>query len=93
MKGLEGFLIGLGVWAATFVVLLITGIYCLIADTPNLSLLYASLAAFGVMCIFGFITYADDHQWLDFPNSLYDTLGTVFPLTAAVAGIVVFAIT
>ncbi len=90
MKGLSGFLTGIVAFIVTFVVLVVVGMYCLIAGEPNLKLLYASLAAFATMLILGAISYADEKHWISFPNSLYDTLGPGWVILSAVVAIIVY---
>ena len=56
MKGLGGFLMGIGGFIVSLVILVLVGLYCLIASQPNLSLLYAALVQCGIMGIFLWIT-------------------------------------
>ena len=90
MKGLSGFIQGVVGFVVTIVILILVGLYCLIASQPNLKLLFAALAMFGVMLIFWLMTWADDRGILDFRNSLYDTLGPLFIGLALVAAVTVY---
>ncbi len=90
MQGLSGFFTGIVAFIVTLVVLVVVGIYCLIADDPNIKLLYASLAAFATMLMLGGISYAQEKHWISFPNSLYDTLGPGWAILSAVVAIIVY---
>ena len=91
MRGLGGFIFGFGAIAVSFLILVMVGIYCVIASEPNLRLLYAAIGAFVTMLVFLTIAYLQDYGILDFRSEVFDVLGPFFIILSIVVAIVVYA--
>lgn len=88
--GLTGFIFGFIAFGVSVLALLVTGLYVLIAKHPDMRFLYAALTAFLVMCGYFYFVYAEDKNWLQFPNAYYDWIGPLWILAAVLLSLWVY---
>ncbi len=92
MPGLTGWLIAMAVIALYLVILLLVGIYCLIAREPNLSLLYAVLGALATMLLY-FALDPLNELGIPIRRSYHDVIVPVLFASSIVVAIIVYAVT
>ena len=84
MKGLSGWVFGLGATVAAFVLWLLVLVSYVFIKEPNMTYFYATGSGFLVMLAFVGLIYADEKRWIDFPNSYYDVLGPAWTVAAII---------